>query len=1251
MVKKHSKQMTLDVFCLMVFILISKVKSSALPIENWNNDNEKFISIDEDINDAADTYATMDFNVGDDMVIRELDMIFRKKEWSEIESGTYDHYDYDDYHDYFHDDYRNDENDHAPKSRRNAIKDKRWPDKTVPYMVPNTFDKLDKREIQAAIEDISKYSCVRFREATQSDVNAIIMQNGAGCQSHVGMDGGRQPLYLSKKCRKRRTVTHELMHALGFPHEQNRPDRDNHITIKTKNIKPGKEHNFQRYKIDDIEDSGVEYDYNSLMHYGQRAFSVSEKPTMVTQDKKYQDVIGEATGLSFKDIKEINIRYNCKSHCPEKSCPGGGFVGKDCQCWCRGMSADEPVVHCSSKTAIKDSCRDTVARCPRLANIGYCETRKEYMERTCPKSCGLCSSGLCVDKRSQCRSWKADGYCSKPEHTEFMTENCAKSCNLCKAEKICADLSTGTECKIWRLNGFCKNDEYKTFMQGNCAKTCRFCRDEIQDCVDKVADSCPAWQAAGYCEHTSYKTYMLYHCAKSCSVCKPPPPKPEPVQCKDVNANCDQWKKDGFCTESFYRKYMQKECAATCNLCLMTGKTYILLISVIGLLHVGLYVSADYDSSEEDINQVARSSMTLDQIISNSAETSGAMDFIVDDKTVLVELDILYDKDEWSDIEKSRRDENGSRKKRNAIHDKRWTDKIVPYILSNTFSQGDQNEVKAAMADYEKYTCVQFKEADDNDKSKIVIQNGAGCSSYVGMTGRESQAVNLAKGCRVKGVIMHELGHALGFQHEQTRPDRDEYVTIHKENISPTMTFNFKKYSWTTIKDFSVPYDYRSIMHYGQYAFSTNGQRTIVAMDKKYQDIMGNREGLSFSDIKLVNLMYKCSENCESKTCPGEGYLGKDCRCWCPGTPVKPCPVGSETGTTDATKTVTTTTAATKIRCSDSLSRCASYARYGYCEHEQHKSYMKERCKKSCGFCEDDDSSGGSKSKCVDIQTDCLTWKRQGFCQHSNYKQYMMNNCPKTCSFCNGDDSGTDKTTDKTPTQTCKDAHSRCQQWKSDGYCEESTYTSYMKKNCAKTCAHCASTGGSTVKPTEDPCKDDHSNCPSWAKSEMCDGYYESYMKKYCKKSCQFCKGVEKETDQSCQDQNFNCQSWASRGECSRNPGYMNFYCKKSCGTCGKSDDDLLSGKDCKDIKRFCRVWSRRGECLNKPYYMKFNCKKTCGFCGEDNGTDGTTVTTPMPRPDCVDKQFDCDEWAFRGACYKSPKFMKGSCRKACKLC
>jgi len=61
------------------------------------------------------------------------------------------------------------------------------------------------------------------------------------------------------------------------------------------------------------------------------------------------------------------------------------------------------------------------------------------------------------------------------------------------------------------------------------------------------------------------------------------------------------------------------------------------------------------------------------------------------------------------------------------------------------------------------------------------------------------------------------MGHAIGFNHEQTRPNRDGYVYIRRENIQQGLEYNFMKYSPSQQNDYDVPYDYSSVMHYSQY--------------------------------------------------------------------------------------------------------------------------------------------------------------------------------------------------------------------------------------------------------------------------------------------------------------------------------------------------------------------------------------------------------------------------------------------------
>ena len=53
----------------------------------------------------------------------------------------------------------------------------------------------------------------------------------------------------------------------------------------------------------------------------------------------------------------------------------------------------------------------------------------------------------------------------------------------------------------------------------------------------------------------------------------------------------------------------------------------------------------------------------------------------------------------------------------------------------------------------------------------------------MGRKGNGKQGISIGQDCDNFGIIVHELGHALGFWHEHTRPDRDNYVKIDEQNI------------------------------------------------------------------------------------------------------------------------------------------------------------------------------------------------------------------------------------------------------------------------------------------------------------------------------------------------------------------------------------------------------------------------------------------------------------------------------------
>lgn len=135
-----------------------------------------------------------------------------------------------------------------------------------------------------------------------------------------------------------------------------------------------------------------------------------------------------------------------------------------------------------------------------------------------------------------------------------------------------------------------------------------------------------------------------------------------------------------------------------------------------------------------------------------------------------------------------------------------------------------------------------------------------GCWSEVGkISGKQQlnlQLYGVEEGCFRLATIMHEFIHALGFYHMQSTHDRDNYVEIKWDNITPGMAHNFEKYNSNVVADYDITYDYNSVMHYGPTGFSINGEPTIVP--KQHDANIGQRVGLSRKDIEKLNRMYEC---------------------------------------------------------------------------------------------------------------------------------------------------------------------------------------------------------------------------------------------------------------------------------------------------------------------------------------------------------------------------------------------------------
>lgn len=153
-----------------------------------------------------------------------------------------------------------------------------------------------------------------------------------------------------------------------------------------------------------------------------------------------------------------------------------------------------------------------------------------------------------------------------------------------------------------------------------------------------------------------------------------------------------------------------------------------------------------------------------------------------------------------------------------------WLHNVVNYKINPKLPL--KKRVYSAIKRWEKVLggIIEFREVVDADNF-IEIVPSQGCWSFVGMRGGR-QELGIDFTCTT-GTVAHEFGHALGLEHEHTRSDRDQYLKVNWCNVQEAAKSNLLKDPATFPK--YGAYDYRSIMHYGQFSFSKNLGQVLVS--------------------------------------------------------------------------------------------------------------------------------------------------------------------------------------------------------------------------------------------------------------------------------------------------------------------------------------------------------------------------------------------------------------------------------------
>lgn len=183
-----------------------------------------------------------------------------------------------------------------------------------------------------------------------------------------------------------------------------------------------------------------------------------------------------------------------------------------------------------------------------------------------------------------------------------------------------------------------------------------------------------------------------------------------------------------------------------------------------------------------------------------------------------------------------------------------WTNAQVPYTLDSSFDSNQREQVALAFKTYHEATCIRFIPKQDSHASWVHIEldpNACGLANLCMNTGEQKAAFGGT--CVTAGVMVHELGHTLCMSHEQSRYDRDDWVTFNTSICDP---YPKDGADWTL--GLNKFYDYVSVEHYEDQCYNGCIVPTQPGVTK-----CGSGGALSVLDIEILNEVYGCTSGCQ----------------------------------------------------------------------------------------------------------------------------------------------------------------------------------------------------------------------------------------------------------------------------------------------------------------------------------------------------------------------------------------------------
>ncbi|CBY23646.1 unnamed protein product [Oikopleura dioica] len=170
--------------------------------------------------------------------------------------------------------------------------------------------------------------------------------------------------------------------------------------------------------------------------------------------------------------------------------------------------------------------------------------------------------------------------------------------------------------------------------------------------------------------------------------------------------------------------------------------------------------------------------------------------------------------------------------------------------------------------------CVKFVEIERRHRRRyshrlrLVGNQKLPCFSYIGAQQEGDQDIGWVEKCSSGGHIGGYLMTALGFTYEHTRPDRDDYVNIDWSTVGVGRDYAFLKLPVHLNEDLELPYDYRSVLHFGSKHLGQverDGTRKNVMTKKDGSEIVPNRLRLTSLDAAKICKAYGCDDACGNR--------------------------------------------------------------------------------------------------------------------------------------------------------------------------------------------------------------------------------------------------------------------------------------------------------------------------------------------------------------------------------------------------